>query len=178
MHIEGIAFYMSNGRPGYVPIIFTDESPGAVRGVPIAIARGESVVDGHEALAQAVLSAHASQGEGKVGVYVGPHTTDLEVTFLWIAGFRARKVRPCEVVAARSRWQITAWRHYAEVVGLAKRLLRVKWGPGHVTRQGSGLRAGTAVGGRGRRRPRRGEDSAAQRQDAAQRSVQQRPGVA
>jgi hypothetical protein len=178
MHVEGIAFYIFQSKPGYVPVSFTDEDPAAVYGVPVAIIRGERVTGGHRALARAVLGGRSAQSEPPVAVYVGPHTTDLEISFLWISGFRARKVRPCEVTAARRHWQIAACRHYAQTAGLARRSLRVEGGQGHDTGKVAGLRVCTADRGRGGRRAGRGEGPGDRRQDAAERGVRRRLGVA
>ncbi len=177
MHVEGVAFFTSRGRPGYAHVTFTDQSPAAAYGFPVALVRGRTVAGGHEHLVRAVLAGSTVEVRGTVAVYVGPETTDLEITFLWNAGFRARKVRRPEVVATGRHWTIVACRHFAEVAGLLRRS-RQRGGVQNVTGRCAGVRAGAADGARDRGRPRRREGPRDRGANADERGAPRRPGVA
>jgi hypothetical protein len=177
MHVEGIAFYTINGKPGCVLLTFTDESAGTTHGVPIAVLRGEDIAGGQLALARAILEDCSREEEHEVAVYVGPQTTDLEVSFLWIAGFRARKVRAHEATAARGHWQLAACRHYAQAAGLVKRPLRVEGAGRQVCARGVSLRIHAAEGSRGRYRLGRGKQAGERPQDALKSSSRRKPDV-
>jgi hypothetical protein len=93
-----------------VAVIFTDEHPEAVNGLPVALIRGCSV-----ARTQAELAGLLYAGAEPVGmqVYVEPDTTQAEMYSLWMAGFRVRMVRLPEVLAVPGWWHLAAHRHHA-----------------------------------------------------------------
>jgi hypothetical protein len=126
MRLEGLAFFLADGRARYTPVSFTDELAGVEYGYPVALVRGWRLEGGQGDLARAVRP----RAEDTVRVYVSPHATDLEITFLWLAGFRVRKVRMQEALDAGGRWGVAAWRHYREVVGRgAPPVLRARFFP-------------------------------------------------
>lgn len=130
MKIEGLALYAIDGRLASMLVTFTDEHPDTQFGVPLVLVRGKKVVGGHEALAQAVVGTACPGGGVAVGLYVGPGVTDLEITFLWVAGFRPRKVRAHEARAAKGRWDLAAYRHYRQLTSAAGRSARAGEGRG------------------------------------------------
>ncbi|HEX5273079.1 MAG TPA: hypothetical protein VFW33_21430, partial [Gemmataceae bacterium] len=111
MNVEGIAFWTVGGKSGYLALTFSDEVPGTGRGIPVAIVRGKRIGGGEAGLVRALFDGRPLPRGGRVGVYVGPHTTDLEINFLWIAGFRPRKVRIGDTTAVRGHWELAACRH-------------------------------------------------------------------
>jgi hypothetical protein len=119
MNVEGLAFYMIGGKPGYVPVTFSDEHPEAAPRVPVALLGRWKAAAGQEALAGAVVPA-PSEAAAAVRVYVSPHTTALEITILWVGGFRVRGIRVAEALAAGGSWRVAACRHYRQVMGAAR----------------------------------------------------------
>jgi hypothetical protein len=114
MNVEGLACYVNGARQVCVPVIFTEEHPDALNGMPVALVRGCAVARDQAELARLILRP-AELGPDPVGVrlYVEPETTEAEVCSLWLAGFRVRVVRTCDVFAVPGWWHLAAHRHHA-----------------------------------------------------------------
>jgi hypothetical protein len=114
MNVEGLACYVVGARQVCVAVIFTDEHPEAINGMPVALVRGCTVARDQAELARLALRA-GEPGPDPVGVrlYVEPDTTDSEVCSLHLAGFQARRVRLADVFAVPGWWHLAAHRHHA-----------------------------------------------------------------
>ncbi len=114
MNVEGLACYVVGARQVCVAVIFTDEHPEAINGLPVALVRGCTVARDQAELARLALRAGEPDPD-PVGVrlYVEPDTSDSEVCSLHLAGFQARKVRLADVFAVPGWWHLAAHRHHA-----------------------------------------------------------------
>jgi hypothetical protein len=113
MNVEGLACFVLGGRQVCVPVIFTDEHPECLNGLPVALVRGCTVARDQAELAR--LAPRAGEpGPDPVGVrvYVEPDTTDPEVCSLYLTGFRFRVVRVSEVFCVPGWWHVAAHRHH------------------------------------------------------------------
>jgi hypothetical protein len=114
MNVEGLACYVIGARQVCVAVIFTDEHPDAINGLPVALVRGCAVARDQADLARQALRP-SEPGPDPVGVrlYVEPDTTDSEICSLSLAGFQAWRVRWSDVIAVPGWWHIAAHRHHA-----------------------------------------------------------------
>jgi hypothetical protein len=110
MNVEGLACAVVGLRQVYVAVIFSDERPEAMNGLPVALVRGCAV-----ARNQAELARLLCPGAEPVGVqlYVEPDTTQAELCALWMAGFRVKLVRAAEFYSVPGWWHLAAHRHHA-----------------------------------------------------------------
>jgi hypothetical protein len=110
MNVEGLACSVVGLRQLCVAVIFTDEHPEAMNGLPVALVRGCTV-----ARDQAELARLLCAGADPIGVqlYVEPDTTQAEMCSLWMADFRVRLVRVSEVFSVPGWWHLFAYRHHA-----------------------------------------------------------------
>jgi hypothetical protein len=117
MTVEGLACCVVGLRQFCVAVIFTDEHPESVNGLPLALIRGCTV-----ARSQAELAGLLSAGAEPAGVqvYVEPDATQAEMCSLWMAGFRVRMVRLSEVLAVPGWWHVAAHRHHAALTRQAR----------------------------------------------------------
>ena len=109
MNVEGLACAVVGRRQVCVAVIFTEEHPESMNGLPVALVRGCTVARNQAELAQLLCP-----GADPVGVqlYVEPDTTQNELCSLWMAGFRVRLVRVSEVFAVPGWWHLAAHRHH------------------------------------------------------------------
>jgi len=131
MNIEALACSVVGLRQFFVTVIFTNEHPEAMNGLPVALVRGCTVARNQQELAQLLCP-----GANPVGVqlYVEPETTHAEICSLWIAGFRVRLIRASEVFAVPGWWHLAAHRHHAAMTRGVRRA--------HAAREGRGSAAG------------------------------------
>jgi hypothetical protein len=92
-----------------VAVIFSDERPEAMNGLPVALVRGCTVARDQRDLARLLCPGAEPVG---VQLYVEPDTTQAEITSLWMAGFRVRLVRASEVFSVPGWWHLAAHRHH------------------------------------------------------------------
>jgi hypothetical protein len=109
MNVEGLVCAVVGLRQVCVAVIFSDERPEAMNGLPVALVRGCTVARDQTDLARLLCP-----GADPVGVqlYVEPDTTQAEITSLWMAGFRVRMVRAAEVFSVPGWWHLAAHRHH------------------------------------------------------------------
>jgi hypothetical protein len=109
MNVEGLACFVVGIQQCCVAVVFTDEHPEALNGLPVALIRGCT-----PARDQAELARLLAPGADPVGVqlYVEPDTMQAKVNSLWMAGFRVRLVRASEVFSVPGWWHLAAHRHH------------------------------------------------------------------
>jgi hypothetical protein len=110
MNVEGLACAVVGLRQVFVAVIFSDERPEAMNGLPVALVRGCAVARDQAELARLLCPGAEPAG---VQLYVEPDTTQAEVCSLWMAGFRVRMVRASEVYSVPGWWHLAAHRHHA-----------------------------------------------------------------
>jgi hypothetical protein len=119
VNVEGLVCYVVGVRQFFVSVIFTEEHPAAMHGLPVALVRGCTVARGQAELARLVCPGAEPVG---VQLYVEPDTTRAEMCSLWMAGFRVRLVRQAEVFAVPGWWHLAAHRHHAAMTRGLRRL--------------------------------------------------------
>jgi hypothetical protein len=110
MNVEGLACAVVGLRQVCVAVIFSDERPEAMNGVPVALVRGCTVARDQGELARLLCPGAEPVG---VQIYVEPDTTQAEITSLWMAGFRVKLVRASEVFSVPGWWHLAAHRHHS-----------------------------------------------------------------
>jgi hypothetical protein len=129
MTVEGLACYVVGMRQYCVALIFTEEHPAAMNGLPVALVRGCTVARDQGEFARLLCPGAEPVG---VQLYVEPDTTQAEMCSLWMAGFRVRLVRVSEVFAVPGWWHLAAHRHHAAMTRGLRRP--------HTAREGRGER--------------------------------------
>lgn len=113
MNVEGLACYVVGARQATVTVIFTEEHPEARNGLPVALVRGCALARDQAELARLIfLAGQPDPDPLGVRVYVEPDTTDSEISCIWLAGFRVRRVSVSEVFAVPGWWHLAAHRHH------------------------------------------------------------------
>jgi hypothetical protein len=110
MNVEGLVCAVVGLRQVCAAVIFSDERPEAMNGLPVALVRGCTVARDQAELARLLCPGAEPAG---VQLYVEPDTTQAEVCSLWMAGFRVRLVRTSEVFSVPGWWHLAAHRHHA-----------------------------------------------------------------
>jgi hypothetical protein len=151
MNVEGLACYVVGARQVCVAVIFTDEHPEAVSGMPLALVRGCTVARDQAELARLALRP-GELGPDPVGVrlYVEPDATASEVRSLHLAGFQARRVRLSDVFAVPGWWHPAAHRHHAAEMRVVRCPPSSGQGAGPPTGGGACLPSAPASGRQGR----------------------------
>jgi hypothetical protein len=151
MNVEGLACYVVGARQVCVPVIFTEEHPEAMNGMPVAQIRGCTVARDQAELSRLTLRPGES-GSDPIGVrlYVEPDTTDTEIGVLHLAGFQARRVRLADVLSVPGWWHLAAHRHHLAQTRGVRCPPSSGQGPAPGTGRGSGVPAGSVSSGQTR----------------------------
>jgi hypothetical protein len=144
MNVEGLACFVASMRQFCVAVIFTDEHPEAINGLPVVLVRGTTPARDQAELARLLGPETDPTG---AQLYVEPDTTDAEVCSLWMAGFRVRLVRVSEVFSVPGWWHLAAHRHHAALTRGVRCPSSSGGGAGPGTERAS---AGPAYGGQRR----------------------------
>lgn len=128
MNVEGLAYAVVGLRQFCVAVIFTDEHPAAMNGLPLALVRGCTPARDLRELVGLLCPGADPTG---VQLYVEPETTQAELCSLWMAGFGVRLVRASEVFSVPGWWHLAAHRHHAALTWWVRRPRSAGEGPGN-----------------------------------------------